>query len=304
MSDDILDAKISIPTASVSEKPKKEKRIKRTKEAQTVALDNDDNKTVEPEQQAEPVVDEQKPVQVQQSVVEDKIKKHKVHNVVNNDVSPMKSCILEQKDRILEIINNANLFKNNYQLLVSNIIPSVNQQLKSYVKNGKKAIIVDIRELVLDSIDWQAQQEKLVQRLKANKYVNISTNCWKHIDKPTATINQFDDDVFTNMILNCSTENVKEFQKYRKLAKSQLDELINDIDTFERELCDYRSEVVKTMMNNINILFDYHFNYVFDVFNKRSSGSSSSSVVIDNKTITLKKSQKEFITSAINALLK
>ena len=270
MSDDIQEAKISIPIsgANTSSNNKKEKKVKATKKT----------KSNEPVEQTVEVAEQE---------------------VINNDISPMKSSILEQKARILEIINNANLFKTSYQQLISNIIPSVNQQLKSYIKNGKKSILVDIRELVIESIDWQAEQDKLVQRLKDNKYINISST-WQHIDKPTATINQFDDDVFTNMLLNCSTENVKEFQKYRKLAKSQLDELINDIDTFEQELCDYRSETVKTMMSNINILFDYHFNYVFDIFNKHKTNET---LLIDNKEVVLKKSQKEFITSAIKTLL-
>ena len=252
MSEELQEAKISIPTVESAKK-----KIKATKKTKP------NNESMNDEQQTnEPVANEPK-----------KVKKPK-----NNDISPMKQSILEQKARILEIINNANLFKTNYQLLSSNIIPSVNQQLKSYVKNGRKSILIDIAELVLDSIDWQAEQDKLVQRLKANKYITI-TSSWQHIDKPTAGINLFDDDVITNMYLNCSTDNVKEFQKYRKLSKSQLDELINDIDSFERELCEYRSETVKQIMDNIDILFDYHFNYVFDIYNKHKTNEN---IVIDN----------------------
>ena len=220
-------------------------------------------------------------------------------NVINEDISPMKQSIIEQQNRVLEIINNANLFKNNYQQLVSNIIPSINQQLKSYVKNGKKAINADIYELVMESINWEEQQKKLAQRLKSNKHINNMIS-WQHITKPSATIDKLDDDVFTNMIINCDPEHVKDFQKYRKQAKSQLNELINDIDEFEKTLCDYRSEAVKTIMKNINLLFDIHFNYVLDIFNKLKTNDA---VIIGDKEIKLKKSQKEFITSAIKQLI-
>lgn len=285
MADNIQEAKISIPTVA----KKKLKTTKRAKQSITENMNETATENMtETNENNDHVVMSSTPTAPDDNDNE----------LIPSDVSPMKASIQEQKERILEIINNAGLFKTNYQQLISNIIPSVNQQIKSYVKNGKKSILIDIADVLIDSIDWQFQQDRLIQRLKANQYLNIST--WQPIQKPIASINQFDDDVFTNMIINCNVENVKEFQKYRKLAKSQLDDLINDIETFEHDLCEYRSETVKIMSSNLEILFNYHFNYVLDMYNKHKT---TDIIIIDNKEIRMKKSQKEFITSAIKKLL-
>lgn len=217
-----------------------------------------------------------------------------------NTSSPMKEYILQQQARINEIIGNATLFHDHYSELTQNIISSMNKQIKSYVKNSKKSIMKDIYSLVIDSIDWSSLQTKLTDMLKSNKS-NLSTGNWNHIVKPEGSISQYDDDILTNMLLNCDVENVKNFQKCRKIAINQLNELVSDVDEFETQLCQYRTEVVKSCLdNNINVLFNYHFNYVNDLFHKRNPQST---VIIDGKEIKLVKSQKAFITSALKTLI-
>lgn len=215
------------------------------------------------------------------------------------NISPMKASILTQTSRIEEIISNASLFRENYSELTTNIIASINQQIRSYVKNSKRSILIDIYELVIDSIDWNDLQAKLANRLKS-KQPSADPPAWKPLPKPSTSIELFDDDAVTNMLLNCDTEHVKDFSKYRKLCRSQIADLLSDIDAFEAELCEYRTSAVKLMVENVSILFDYHYNYVSDMFYKHKA---SPSVIINNQEIQLKKSQKEFITSALKQLI-
>lgn len=211
----------------------------------------------------------------------------------------MKDYVISQQSRIEEIINNATLFKEHYSELTQNIIASMNKQIKSYVKNSRKSIMVDVCKLVIDGIDWNELQNRLAELLKS-KHDNINVGKWIKLPKPSVSIEGFDDDVLTNMMLNCDVEHVKDFAKCRKIAKSQLAELLNDIDNFETELCDYRADMVKRCQSNVTVLFNYHFNYANDMYHKRNP---SQTVVIDGKEIKLKRSQKEFITTALKELL-
>ena len=211
----------------------------------------------------------------------------------------MREYIVGQQSRIAEIIDNATLFKEHYKDLTQNIVSSMNKQIRSYVKNSKKSIMVDIYNLTVDGIDWTSLQEKLGDKLR-HKESNVNPGTWKPLPKPSVSIELFDDDVLTNMQLNCDVDHVKEFAKYRKLAHEQLSELIDGIGDFETELCAYRTNAVKICESNINVLFNYHFNYVNDLFHKRSTQPS---IIINNKEIKLKKSQQEFITSALKTLI-
>ena len=215
------------------------------------------------------------------------------------DSSPMKEAVESQKSQILEIINNANMFKENYQNLMENVIGPLNVNLNKYCKDAKKSIVIDAVEMVLEGIDWKEQQDNLASLLKS-KSPNIIPHPWRKIPKITGKIEGIDDDVFVNMSMNCSVENVKEFQKYRKLARAQINELPDNITMFENELCTVREQLVNTIRENVQTLFDYHFNYVNDMFHKRPTGKS---VVIDGKDVELKKSQKDFIVSAMKKIM-
>lgn len=218
----------------------------------------------------------------------------------NEANSPMLDYMLQQQARIFELLDNATLFKEHYHELTTNIISSMNKQIKNYVKNSKKSILKDVYALVVDSIDWEQLQTKLADMLKAKKH-NVPPGEWLPIHKPSASISEYDDDILTNMLLNCDIENVKLFQKCRKIARSQLNELITDVREFENELCNYRTTVVKQCLDsNITVLFNYHFNYVNSLFHKKQAQDTAT---IDNKEVKLVKSQKAFITSALKTLL-
>ena len=215
------------------------------------------------------------------------------------DSSPMKEMIEAQKIQILEIINNANMFKENYTNLMENIISPLNGKLKKYCKEAKKSILIDAVEMVLDGIDWKEQQDNLASLLKS-KSPNITPHSWKSLPKITGSVEGIDDDAFVNMAMNCSVENVKEFQKYRKLARSQINELPDNIAEFENRLCSIREQCVNIIRENVQTLFDYHFNYVNDMFHKQPTGKS---VIINGKDVELKKSQKDFIISAMKKIV-
>ena len=221
-----------------------------------------------------------------------------IHTTSENP-SPMLLNMTSQIQAIEQIINNANTFKENYDELSKHTIPDINKSLKSYSRSAKSAVLIDAVELVIDGIDWDNMQNKLAQMLKS-KTPNVSPHPWQRIPKPTASLELMDDDSFINMFMNCSVDHVKEFQRYRKSARETLSSTLEDIETFEQELCQYRASIVEIIRSNVQTLFDYHYNYVNDIYHKKPA---SSTVIINGKTIQLRKSQKDFITSSLHELI-
>lgn len=219
----------------------------------------------------------------------------------NEQNSPMKNNLMQQTSRIMEIIGNAQLFKAHYDELTENIISSLNQQLKSYNKNAKQSIKVDIYDMVVESINWNELQKQLTQKLQS-KSPNVKPAAWINLPKLIVSkLSVYDDDAITNMYINCDESTVKEFSKYRKLAISELNNLSSSLDEFESSLINYRSLCVQHILsNNIQPLFDIHYNYVNDLFHKKNP---SNVVQINGKQLTIQKSQKEFIKSALKALI-
>ena len=154
-------------------------------------------------------------------------------------------------------------------------------------------------ELVIDGIDWNDLQTKLADKLKSKAH-NITPSEWHTIPKATSKLEQFDDDTLINMYMNCDVEHVKLFNKYRKQAREELNELVSSIDTFENEMCEYRAQIVEIIRSNVQTLFDHHFNYVNDLYHKKKTNNI---VIVNGKELQLVKSQKEFIINGLKQII-
>ena len=164
--------------------------------------------------------------------------------------SPMKNNIIDQSSRIYEIISNATKFKKYYNELVNNIIDSMNNQCSSYVRNSKKSINIDIYDNVMNCIDWNALQNKLVKDLKSNKDIENLNTEWTDIGDVTEfDIEHYDIDPIINMYSNYGVDSVKEYAKYMKEAINNLREVKNNVDEFEQGLCEYRKNASLTPLN-------------------------------------------------------
>lgn len=232
--------------------------------------------------------------------------------------SPMKNNIIDQSSRIYEIISNAAKFKKYYNELVNNIVDSMNNQCCSYERNSKKSIKIDVYDNVMENIDWNGLQNKLVTDLKQNKNVVGDENLiWNDIgDVKGFSIEKYDIDPIINMYSNYGEESVKEYAQYMKEAINNLNEVGSSIDEFERCLCDFRTNAIKIILEkNIPVLYEIHYKYVKNLMNKKKgkrrlngdsnggSGGDGESVVLNGIKIELKRSQKEFFTSSLKKLI-
>lgn len=217
--------------------------------------------------------------------------------------SPMKNNIIEQTSRIHEILSDASKFKTFYNDLVNNIIDSMNNQCRSYERNSKKSIKVDVYDNVMENIDWESLQNNLANDLKSGKKPSSEILEWVDIgDVDEFHIEQYDIDPIVIMYSNYAEDTVKEYAKYMDEALENLDEMKNYVEEFEQNLCNYRSNAVKTILEkNVPLLYNIHFKYVNDLMRKKKDIVGK--VNLNGVEIELKRSQKEFISSSLKKMI-
>ena len=80
-------------------------------------------------------------------------------------------------------------------------------------------------------------------------------------------------------------------------------ELLDEVTTFEQRLCEYRTRMVKMVLErNVQILYRIHFNHVFESVKLKTP--SAKVVTINGVKVDMKQSQKEFVTNALKTLLR
>lgn len=219
----------------------------------------------------------------------------------SQDYSQMKNNIITQTTRICEIISDAGKFGSFYEELTNNIVSSMNTMIKTYVKTGRRSILIDIYDALVEQTDWTALKERFKVdatksgMLKLPKYTPINTNLKRF------TIDTYDEDILYDMYSNMEESTVREFAKAQRDATNNLYSLIDDVSSFETSLCAYRTQTLEVMKQNIECLYALHVNYAKACMNKEIKAPEST--VINGKVIKFQHGQKPFIIEALKVLL-
>lgn len=219
----------------------------------------------------------------------------------DSNYSQMKNNIITQSTRICEIISDASKFGSFYNELTNNIVSSMNEMIRTYVKTGRTAILVDIYDELVSQTDWNGLKERFkIAMTNPNpfplpKYTSISTDLKKF------KIDTYDSDVLVDMYTNMDEDTVKQFAKSQEEATNNLYELVDDVTAFENALCAYRTKTVATMKANIDVLFALHVNYAKAV--TANSPKIPDTTTINGKVIKFQKGQKPFICDALKTIL-
>lgn len=219
----------------------------------------------------------------------------------DSNYSQMKNNIITQSTRICEIVSDAGKFGAFYDELTNNIVSSMNDMIDLYVKNGKKTILIDIYDALVNDTNWDALKDKFKVDMATKgglpipKYTTISTNLKRF------KIDKYDTDILVDMYSNMDEETVKHFAKSQEDAVNELYSIIDEVTNFETSLCAYRAATIATMKENINTLYALHVNYAKAILNK--DPKTPSTISINGKAITFQKGQKPFICDALKKIL-
>ena len=219
----------------------------------------------------------------------------------SSDYSQMKNNIITQSTRVCEIVSDASKFGTYYNDLTNNIVSSMNDMIRMYIKTGRRAILVDIFDALVEQTDWNSLKERFKadaaskQPLKIPKYTPIST------DLKRFKIDTYDTDVLVDMYSNMDESTVKAFAKSQDEATNNLYALVDDVSAFETNLCSYRTATITTMKANIETLYALHVNYAKAIMNKEAKIPET--ITLNGKPIKFQKAQKPFITDALKAII-
>lgn len=222
----------------------------------------------------------------------------------NEYYSQMKNNVVSQLSRMYEILNHAGKFKKFYNEL-NNITDSLNNNLNAYITNSKHAILCDIYDGLMESIDFEAYKNKLQTDIKSHG--NLSVPKYKHVDfdLDEFTIDLYDTDVYTNMLDVLDESTVKKFAKFQNDAKCGLHDLLGSVSSFEEDLCNFRTNKIAEMMKNIDTFYAIHVNYAKHCLKlkKANKNVDVQNISIDNVSIPIVNSQKQFIGNCLKALI-
>lgn len=219
----------------------------------------------------------------------------------DSNFSQMKNNIITQSTRICEIISDASKFSTFYNDLTNNIVGSMNDMIRMYVKAGKRAILVDVYDALIDSTDWDSLKTRFktdvvsAGPLALPKWNSIST------DLKRFKIDVYDTDILVDMYSNMDESTVKHFAKSQEDANNKLYELIDDVGAFESALCNYRTKTIEIMKQNIEVLYALHVNYAKAVVAKEQKIPDQ--ITINGKVIKFQTGQKPFITEALKKII-
>lgn len=213
----------------------------------------------------------------------------------------MKNNIITQSTRVCELVSDASKFGTYYNELTNNIVASMNDMIRMYIKTGRRAVLVDIYEALVEQTDWNALKDRFKQDastklpLPIPKYKSIST------DLKRFKIDTYDTDILADMYSNMDESTVKAFAKSQEEATNNLYALVDDVSAFEANLCGYRTATITAMKDTIETLYTLHVNYAKAIMNKEPKIPET--VTVHGKAIKFQKAQKPFICDALKAIL-
>lgn len=217
--------------------------------------------------------------------------------------SQMKNNTISQLTRMSEIINHAGKFKKFFNEL-NNITDSLNTSLESYVINAKKAILFDIYDGIIESINFEKYKQKFVNDIKKHEKIIIPK--YKHVDfnLDEYLIDLYDTDIYNSMLDVLDESTIKKFAKLQHEANHSINDLFDSLNNFEENLCSFRTQKIEEMLNNIETLYLIHLNYAkHSIKNKSKQINLPQEITIDNILIPISNSQKQFITTALKKII-
>lgn len=219
----------------------------------------------------------------------------------NENYSQMKNNIINQSSRIAEILSHGGKFKTFYNELTNNIVDSMNKMIKDYVKSGKKAIVYDIYDGVIESINFENLKSRFNTDVKSKVPLNVPQYSEFEDSLENYTIDKYDSDILANMYSNIDESTVKKFAKLQEEAINNLSDVIDSVTAFENELCNYRVNAVECFKKNVEGLYAMHVNYARMIIRKDKDVPNT--MKYGGKSIKMYKGQKEFIMNGLKTLL-
>lgn len=180
-------------------------------------------------------------------------------------ISQALSYLIDQTESIYHTAKNPKKYFNNYENIKSNIIPSLNAQMKRYKDASYEAIKFEAIEEFMNELDLEKMKREIVENIKILKYLMDDPikekNKKYHVFDKSYSTPLFE----TEKIINPETlkggspeknkSNLKDMKKY---FRSKVAELQN----FESYLTKRKKDIKKILKANLNSILNNYTNKI------------------------------------------
>lgn len=218
------------------------------------------------------------------------------------------------------ITSSSGLFIKNYDMLYQQM-NNLNNMIEQYNDVSTPSIKRDIYDDFNDGTNWDILKEKLLKdikekpknkieelkpfRFKYNKLEPVSLEVLNNMNILTSdmNLNQYKEG---EKITPKMKKNIRLYYDYKNDLHTDLNQFLDSVKAFENRVIDTRNANMTTLHDNIDILYNIHLHYAYDILHKKKP--SVTEVIYNdgkgnNKIIPIEKSQSKFIKNAIKIML-
>lgn len=218
--------------------------------------------------------------------------------------------------QLQEQIANVDTFLENYQSIATNLIPTLDLQLSRYIETAVAKLPTDIINTIKERVDWSKYSNDLMADVKNSRPVQKVRLNWTNLPTPLAfEIEPLDTDSILNMQIYYTEEDVKAFNRHRKIAINELNEYKTIFEQVLQDIEDYKNKFVNVFIEqNMITLYEYHYKHVLELIKTEKSKKSKRAsqlatpvaerITLNNVNVKMERSQKAFFENAINEIVK
>ena len=245
--------------------------------------------------------------------------------IINKDgFSQNYNTMKEYVNTLKDISNSPGYLVKNFSNICEQI-NSVNNMMNNLKSVGLCSIKEDLLEVLNNSTDWKFYKNQLLQFLKqARKEKTIIKFPKQNLEEfnfeyDNSIIPELSSDEINNMFLISSEiqendknigKKIRAYNDNKNFFEKDLDEFLESIPEWENSLVNLRQRNIPILTKNIEILYEIHKKYVYEIvkkipssFEKEIDGKTLDCIKYKNKIIPLDNSQSKFIKNAIKIML-
>ena len=194
--------------------------------------------------------------------------------------SPTLRYVRDQKASITQTIRNKEAFTSSYEDIVQNIIPAINNQLKMYQKASIKAIKKEIYNEAIKAINFDELKMKIKNDFSARQFPSPAMENLK-LPSIESELTLIDSAYFDDLYMQLA-ETDKKYAKAGLEIDEHLNEVLNDLANFERDLCQYRDSSIHYLLSKVQYLVNC---YELEVLNLTQKQPHRETFNLNHKTV-------------------
>lgn len=219
--------------------------------------------------------------------------------------SPEKNNVINDLNRIYEVVSSAGKFKTNYDDVV-NVIDAMNKRCNQYSLVGKNAIKCDIIDGIVNGINFDALNKELERKINAKSKPSVGMQ-WNPLTSYLLdmSIEPYQMDELESMRLYSGITGKKETKKFinsQKRALAYMSEFINSFDYFESGLQKRREKFISEFDKNIPFLVNEHYKVVYNSMTVGSNYTMPAEITFDGITVPFTPKLGDFLKGAIKSI--